>query len=84
MEPFWDRMLRYNKKEHKRFIDELDQWELGRSIVRKPGLRARLRFAGLGARVLPPHPERTGPGIAQCHLWCGVLASCSRSKCGLS
>ena len=31
-----------------------------------------------------PIPERTGPGIAQWHLWCGVLASCSRSKCGLS
>ena len=28
MEPFWDRKPRYNKKEYRRFIDELDQWGL--------------------------------------------------------
>ena len=59
MEPFLDRKLRYNK-EYRRFIDKLGPVGLGHPIGRELGLRARLHFAGLGARDLPPPAPTTG------------------------
>ena len=59
IERFWDRKLRYNRRSATLYR-RVGPAGLGHPIDYEPGLRARLHFAGLGARDLPPPAPTAG------------------------